>query len=194
MRAIATACLLVLFVALPAGAQEWTEYRNVEEGFHALFPGRPTITETTWKSQAGFLLPERVYAVDKGSERYAIRVIDYRNVEQMGAERAKKCPPGAEPCLGNANLAGIGYWRHDVRGAPTYALLSYLAKGGQITDMFWNQLDLVSGVMFQVTNPDRSRTFVYIAMHEMRLYIAEARVPAGYPEPAIFYSGHRMAR
>jgi hypothetical protein len=186
MRAIATACLLVVVAAPPVGAQEWTEYRSVEDGFHALFPGTPTIRETTFKSQAGFVLPERVYAVDKGTERYSIRVIDYRNVEQMGAERAKKCPAGAEPCLGNANLAGIGYWRHDVRGAPTYVLLSYLAKGGQVTDMFWNQLDLVSGTMFQLTNPDRSRTFVYIAMHEMRLYVAEATVPAGSPEPAIF--------
>ena len=186
MRAIATACLLVLSAALPAGAQEWTEYRNVEDGFHVLFPGQPTIRETTWKSQAGFLLPERVYSVTKGGERYSVRVIDYRNVEQMGAERAKKCPPGAEPCLGNANLAGIGYWRHDVRGAPTYALLSYLTSGAQITDMFWNQLDLVSGLMFQLINKDQSRTFGYIAMHEMRLYIAEATVPPGQPEPAIF--------
>lgn len=177
MRRFVISCMVVLSSALPASAQEWTEYRNVEEGFHALFPGQPTITRTTWKSQAGFLLPERVYAVDKGRERYAIRVIDYRNVEQMGIERARKCPPGAEPCLGNANLAGVGYWRHDVRGAPAYALLSYLTTGAQITDMFWNQLDLVSGVMFQLTNTDQSRTFAYIAMHEMRLYIAEARVP-----------------
>ena len=104
----------------------------------------------------------------------------------MDLKRDKKCPAGAEPCLGNANLAGIGYWRHDVRGAPAYALLSYLTTGGQITDMFWNQLDLVSGVMFQLTNKDQSRTFAYIAMHEMRLYIAEATVPGGDPEPAIF--------
>jgi hypothetical protein len=186
MRRFVISCVLVLSPALPASAQEWTEYRNVEDGFHALFPGQPTITSTTWKSQAGFLLPERVYAVDKGRERYAIRVIDYRNVEQMGSERAKKCPPGAEPCLGNANLAGIGYWRHDVRGAPAYALLSYLTTGAQVTDMFWNQLDLVAGLMFQLTNKDQSRTFAYIAMHEMRLYITEARVPGGSPEPSIF--------
>ena len=177
---------MVVVLAAPAAAQEWTEYRNVKDGFHILFPAQPTIRETTWTSQAGFVLPERVYAVDKGTERYSVRVIDYTNVEQMGLERAKKCPPGAEPCLGNLDLAGIGYWRHDVRGAQTYVLLSYLAGGAQVTDMFWNQLSRVSGVMFQLTNKDQSRTFGYIAMHEMRLYIAESTVPRGYPEPAIF--------
>jgi hypothetical protein len=186
MHRILAAVAIVVCLTAPAAAQEWTEYRNVKDGFQTLFPGQPTMRETTWKSQAGFVLPERVYAVDRGSERYAVRVIDYTNVEQMGLERAKKCPPGAEPCLGNLDLAGIGYWRHDVRGAQTYALLSYLANGAQITDMFWNQLSRVSGVMFQLTNKDQSRTFGYIAMHELRLYIAEATVPRGSPEPAIF--------
>ena len=186
MHRVLFAISMVVCLTAPAAAQEWTEYRNVKEGFHILFPGQPTIRETTWKSQAGFVLPERVYAVDKGTERYSVRVIDYTNVEQMGLERAKKCPAGAEPCLGNTDLAGIGYWRHDVRGAETYALLSYLGNGAQITDMFWNQLSRVSGVMFQLTNKDQSRTFAYIAMHEMRLYIAESTVPRGNPEPAIF--------
>lgn len=186
MQRVPVLMAMLVWLAAPAAAQEWTEYRGVEDGFHALFPGQPTVTQTTWKSQAGFILPERVFTVSKGAERYSLRVIDYRDVERMGAERARTCPAGAEPCLGNANLAGIGYWRHDVRGAPTYALLSYLDTGAQVTDMFWNQLDLVSGTMFQLVNKDQSRAFGYIAMHEMRLYIAEATVPAGSPEPAIF--------
>ena len=186
MRRTLILTAIALGLSAPAYAQEWVELRSVEDGFHALFPGKPTVTNTTWKSQAGFTLPERVYRIDRGREHYALRIIDYRDVERMGAERAKKCPAGAEPCLGNTNLAGIGYWRHDVRGAPTYALLAYLNTGARITDMFWNQLDLVSGTMFQLTNADQSRTFGYIAMHEMRLYIAEAKVPAGSPEPAIF--------
>ena len=157
------------------------------DGFHALFPGKPAVSETKFTSQAGFVLPEHVYRVDKGNEHYSLRVIDFRGVEQMGAERVKKCPAGAEPCLGNANLAGIGYWKHDVRGTPYYVLLQFLKKDVQVTEMFWNQLDLVAGVMAQIVNKnDQSRSFIYIAMHEMRLYVAEARVPAGFPEPAIF--------
>ena len=182
------AALMAMLVCVPVSAygQEWTEYRNVEDGFQILFPGQPTVTSTAWTSQAGFILPERVHSIQKGAERYSVRVIDYRDVERMGAEKAKKCPAGAEPCLGNRELAGIGYWRHDVRGAQTYALLSYLKSGAQVTDAFWNQLGRVSGVMFQLINTDQSRTFGYIALHEMRLYIVEARVPRGSVEPAIF--------
>ena len=174
-------------LSVPATAQEkWTEYRNVQDGFHALFPGQPTVTETTWESQAGFILPERVYAVERGGEHYSVRVIDYTGVEQMGLERAKECPAGAETCLGGANISGVGYWKHDVRGAPVYALWSFLKRGAQITDMFWNQLDLVSGVMVQMVNSDQTRSFVYVAMHEMRLYVSEGRVPNGRPYPGIF--------
>lgn len=182
------ALLVALLVCMPvaAYAQEWTEYRSVEDGFQTLFPGQPSVTQTTWKSQAGFVLPERVHSIQKGNERYTVRVIDYRDVQRLGAEKAKQCPAGAEPCLGNLDLAGIGYWRHDVRGAEMYALLSYLTSGAKVTDAFWSQLGRVSGVMFQLVNPDDSRTFGYIAMHEMRLYIVEASVPRGAVEPAIF--------
>jgi hypothetical protein len=40
--------------------------------------------------------------------------------------------------------------------------------------------------MLQLTNADKSRTFASIFMHENKLYLAEATVPAGYPEPGLF--------
>jgi hypothetical protein len=178
---------LALFLATPAIAQEWTEYRNTRDGFHALFPGTPTMTETTWKAQTGFMLPERVYAVQKGRERYALRVIDYTNVEQMGRERARNCPAGSETCLGSETISGVGYWKHDVRGALVYATFSYIKRDVDVTELYWNQQDLVQGTVIQLVNKaDQSRTYVYIAMHELKLYIAEATVPKGAPEPALF--------
>jgi hypothetical protein len=189
MRRTAPVFLLVLLVAGPASAQEWTDYVNIRDGFKALFPGQPTVTETTSTSQAGFVLPERVYAFERGPrERYALRVIDYTGVQAMGAERAKKCPPGSETCLGSEGLSGVGYWKHDVRGALLHATFPYIKRDdAAVTDLFWNQLDLVSGIMLQLTSTvDGARTHVYIAMHEMKLYIAEATVPKGRPEPALF--------
>lgn len=176
-----------LIVSTPVTAQEWEPYRNVRDGFTALFPGVPTVTETTWKAQTGYVLPERVYAVQKGRERYALRVVDYTQVEQMGLERAKTCPPGAETCSGSEGLSGVGYWKHDVRGALLYATLNYLKQNVEVTDLYWNQQDLVEGYVMQLTNrTDQSRIYTFIAMHEMRLYIAEASVPRGLPEPALF--------
>ena len=85
--------LLMISMAVPAVAQEWTEYHSVRDGFKVDFPGEPTVTETTWTSEHGFMLPERIYTVEKGRERYSVSVMDYRGIEPMGLERAKLCPP-----------------------------------------------------------------------------------------------------
>jgi hypothetical protein len=51
----------------------------------------------------------------------------------------------------------------------------------------WNFMDLVEAQQLQLTsNVDKSRTFVHISMHMHKLYILEATVPAGYPEPGLF--------
>lgn len=201
MRQIAMTCALAFLVASPARAQEWTEYRSPKDGFQALFPGQPRVTETTWKSQAGFNLPARVFAVERGGERYSITVADYSNIEALGKERAKKCPAGAETCLGAPNLSGIGYWKHDTRGAALDAAARLIKRDVKLTDMFWNQFYSISGITLQLTSTvDESRTFAYVVMHEMKLYIVEATVPKGAPEPALFVasfglldkSGHEL--
>jgi hypothetical protein len=84
MRKTALTCALALVITGPALAQEWTEFKSVRDGFQILFVGQPRVTETTWKSQAGFILPSRVYSVERGRERYTVTVADYSNIEEMG--------------------------------------------------------------------------------------------------------------
>jgi hypothetical protein len=187
MRKTAITCVLAVLVTGPALAQEWTEYRSVRDGFQALFLGQPRVMETTWKSQAGFNLPARVYSVERGRERYSVTVADYSGIEELGKERVKTCPAGAETCLGAPGLSGVGYWKHDTRGAPLYAASLFIKRDVKLTEMYWNQLYLVSGITLQLTgNVDESRTYAYIVMHEMKLYIAEATVVKGSPEPLLF--------
>ena len=121
-------CVLALLVTRPVFAQEWTEYKSVRDGFQAQFPGQPRVVETTWKSQAGFSLPARVYSAERGRERYSVTIADYSGIEALGKEKAKTCPAGAETCLGSANLSGVGYWKHDTRGAPLYAASLFLKR------------------------------------------------------------------
>lgn len=183
----ALACVLACLVAHPVFAQEWAMSKNPRDGFQALFPGQPRVTETTWKSQAGFSLPARIFALERGGERYSVTVAEYSGIEAMGKERAKKCPPGSETCLGAPNLSGVGYWKHDTRGAAIDAASRLIKRDVKLTEMFWNQFYSISGITVQLTsNSDQSRTFAFVVMHEMRLYIAEATVPAGAPEPALF--------
>jgi uncharacterized membrane protein YgcG len=185
MRKLAMVVCAVLVVAGPAMAQEWTEYQNVPDGFRVSFPGPPKITETTWKTQFDYTIPARVYSAEHGRERYSLTVVDYTALEPLGIARRKACPAGAEPCIGS-DLSGPGFWKHDVRGAMIFASSQFIQRDAKVTHFLWSHEDLVEGLQLQLTNnADQSRTFVYISMHEMKLYVLEGTVPKGYPPPAL---------
>ena len=93
---------LVLWAAAPAVAQEWEEYVSTRDGFRVNFPGQPDVTKTTWESQLDYILPARVYSLDRGREHYSVTVVDYSALEQQGIERSKTCPPGNAQCRENA--------------------------------------------------------------------------------------------
>src|SRR5215208_7360764 len=96
MRYLTFAAAVVLALAAPARAQDWIEYQNVADGFKINFPGEPKITDTTWVTGQGYVLPARIYSGEMGSGRYSMTVVDYNVIERMGMERSVKCPVGGE--------------------------------------------------------------------------------------------------
>jgi hypothetical protein len=188
MRAIA---FFAAMLALPGSsrAQDWTEYVNRDDGFRVSFPGQPAVTHTTYKSEYGSDLPARLYMVVRGGERYSVTVVDYRDIQRAADERAKQtCPTafGDERACG-LNLAGRGYWKEEIGGALLHATFGFVTRGATVTHMAWAWQDLVEGHEIQLVNTaDRSRTFVYIAMHRNRLYILEGTAPEHLPPPALF--------
>src|SRR6185503_13222684 len=167
---------------------DWDEYTNTGDGFKINFPGQPKVTEGTWTSQLNYMLPMRVYSAEKGREKYSVTVVDYSGIEQLGAERAKTCPPGNANCRANAPASlGPGYSHHDERGAIVYATFKLLQRDAKLNYMAWEWQDMVEGHLLQLTNTaDRSRTYAWIGMHQHKLYIVEGTVPAGSPEPGLF--------
>jgi len=183
------AALFIAIVALPGAASaQWTEYVNREDGFRVDFPGQPTVASTTVKSEYGSDLPARVYTVERNGERYSVTVVDYRDIQRIAEERAKKtCPTtfGDERACG-LNLAGRGYWKEEIGGALLHATFGFIRGNARVTHLAWAWQDLVEGHEIQLVNPDRSRTFAYIAMHRNRLYILEGTAPESAPPPALF--------
>jgi hypothetical protein len=176
----------VLSMAAPAAAQQWTEYVNIEDGFKILFMGQPTVTETTWEGEFDYTLPARVYSTERTGERYSVTVVDYTVMERLGTKRAETCPAGAETCTGGA-FQGPGYWMHAIRGAQIYAAATFFKRDATLTDYLWNHQDHVDGAQIQLlNNADQSRTFAFIAMREMKLYIVEGTVAKGRPAPGLF--------
>ena len=186
MRTTASVLLLILAMTRLAAAQELSDYISIKDGFKITFPAEPKISETTWTSQQSFVLPARVYSLDKGKERYSVTVVDYSGIEQMGIDKVKGCPVGAPLCRGT-DISGPGLWKHDVREAIQYATFKLLQRDAKVTDLTWSQHDLVEGNDIQLVNSaDQSRTYAVVAMHEMKLYIVEATVPRNYPPATLF--------
>jgi hypothetical protein len=178
--------ILVVALSGTAFAQEWEEFLSKDERFTCNFPGTPTITETTWTSQFGAILPARIYSGTQGTGRFSITVVDYNPIQRLLSERSMSCPAGAETCQGIHDW-GLGYWKNDVRSAVVYASSKFFQRDAKIVNVMANFADLVAGQEVQLTNnADQSRTFASIYMHDNRLIILEATVPRNYPPPTIF--------
>jgi hypothetical protein len=131
-------------------------------------------------------LPARVYTATRGAEKYTVTVVDYREAPRLLDEKAKlTCRPGDERSCG-LTLAGRGYWKEDMAGAPLHATYQFIQRNAKVTHLAFAWQDLVWGTELALVNPDGSHTFGFISMHTDRLYILEGNVPKGYPPPALF--------
>ena len=69
--------IIGLSAASPALAQAWQEYRDAEMGFAASFPGAPTVTDTTYRTDDGVSYKAKLYALHQGSSEYRMIVADF---------------------------------------------------------------------------------------------------------------------
>ena len=144
------------------GQTTWREFVSKEDRFGANFPGEPVVTQITWTSEYGAVVPGRVYTVTNGPARYSMTVVDYNLVKAQLIEKAKSCPPDLERCLGRTAFSGDGYWKNDLRGAMLYAAFQYMKRDFKVNHYMWNHLGMgVEVNELQMTNnADQSRTFV----------------------------------
>ena len=170
--------LVVLFLSSPAAvAQEWDEYVNRDDRFTVNMAGQPKVEDILWPSEYGLTFPGRVYSFTRGPEKYSITVVDYNDAEKRYAEKAH--PPSFRQAM---------YWQIDILASVQYAATRLYRKrqGSTTTYDAWHYIDLVPGHQLHLTNADGTRTIAGIYLHENRLYILDATVPAKAPEPALF--------
>jgi hypothetical protein len=180
---------LILFVSGSVFAQEYVEFKSQQDRFTILFPVQPKVTETTFKSEFGGILPARVYSADFNGGRYSATSVDYNNIQAIDTEKAKACPAGAETCKGglaSGSSTGAGYWKADIEGAVIYATYQFLQRDAKLLYLGWANMDLVEGNMVSLLNNNKSRTSAAIYMHENKLYILEGTAAPGYPVPDWF--------
>jgi hypothetical protein len=160
----------------PLFAQDWAEYRNLEDRFAVSAPGAPTSEKIQWKSEYDSTFPGTVYRWQVGANRYSVTAIDYSDSEAL--YRANHH---------SDDFQAAAYWQIDVLGSIAYAATQYRQRPGvKVTFDAFHYVNLVTGHELQLTNPDQSRTFAAIYLHENRLYIFDATVAKGMPPPLIF--------
>ena len=72
-------------------------------------------------------------------------------------------------------------------GATDFAVWSFIKQDNvKLTSYMFYFVELVSGRLLQMTNADKSRTYAAVHQHAGRLYIHQATVPPGMPEPILF--------
>ena len=166
----------VLLLARPLFAQDWIEYKNLEDHFGINAPGDPKAEKIQWKAENGSVMPGTVYRWQQGPNRYSVTVIDYSDAE--GIYRA---------ATHSEDFQQDAYWQIDILGSAAYAASQYRQRPGvKVTFDAFHYINLVTGHQLQLTNPDQSRIFVAIYLHENRLYILDATVAKGSPPPIIF--------
>jgi len=175
------AAVFSLLLSGPCFAQDWIEYRSQADFFSVNFPAEPKVRDISYRTEYSITLPGRVYSYENGPTRYSVTVVDYANLESLEAERVKTCRAagGDGDTCNDHSMA-------DTRGAIVYATWNFLRRDAKVTHFSYSNVDRVEGHELQLTNADKSRTFVSIHMHENRLYVLEGTVPAGSPAPSLF--------
>jgi hypothetical protein len=186
--AVVLSAALVVLMPGVSFAQGWAQWQSGDDFFSVAFPGEPTIEKTTHVSEYEGTFPARIYTRVNGQSRFSVKVIDYSDAIKIHTERIKGCPPDAQgDCAGgNETVSGIGHWRYDLFAAMDQATRPYLQRNAKVDYFGWAIADRVPGRYIHLTNADRSKTYVALHMHENRMYVLEATVPPGAPEPGIF--------
>ena len=189
--AIITAAVFLLSSVSSVLAQEYVEYKSMQDRFSIVFPAQPKVTDITYTSEFKSMLPARVYSVDQAQSHFKVTVVDYNNIQAIATEKAKACPPGSEACSGNTGAGsstGAGYWKPDIEGAVIHATWELMQRPNEKpVYLGWANMNLVEGHMLNLVNEKtKARTSAAIYMHENKLYIIEGTVPAGYPVPDFF--------
>lgn len=187
--------VLILLVSGPVFAQEWITYVSRDDMFSVNFPVQPKTQDVPYTSELGATFPSRIYSAAEGPSRYSMTVIDYTDSVRIHTERVKNCNPDAHSgCAGTDEdgAQGVGSYKYERFGAADYASWKILGRDAKVTYLGWAAIDHVAGRYIHLTNADKSRTFFGIYMHDNRLYITEATVPPGYPEPGLFQQSLRF--
>jgi hypothetical protein len=147
------------------------------------------VKDITWQGEYVVKYPGHLYTVDVGKSHYEVTVVDYTDSLKKHQDNVKACKAAGgdgDQCQERSST--------DMRSSLLYASWGIIEKhpAAKLTHLVYTQADRVEGNDVHLTHPDGSRTFASVFMHADRLYILEATVPKGEPQPLIFQQSMRF--
>ena len=175
--------MLVLLVPAYSLGQGWIEYVNRLDRFSVNLPGEPAVLEIRYESEFDAIFPARRYTLQEGPSRYSVTVVDFTDAQRIHAEMEK-----------TEAASAANQWINDMRASVVRAAREFRNRGSEVTYDAWGHIERVEGEQLQLTNPDGTRTFAGIYLHNQarRLYVLEATVPSGAPPPGQFQQSLRF--
>ncbi len=162
--------------ATTASAQGWRDYMSTEDRFRVRVPGEFVVTDTTWDSEYGAVMPARIYLHEDGASSYKLTVVDYTDAYRIHAAREDRT---------EADTLRV-YWEVDVHASVVYAASMIRQRPGRIAFNAYHYIGRVPGEQIQMVYPDESRLYAAIYLHAGRLYVLEATVPPNTPPPVVY--------
>jgi hypothetical protein len=120
MRLIA--CILAVFAAAPAAAQDWKRYTYSTYSFSVAFPAEPKIETTTYPAPGGRIVDARAYSVAQAASLLRMTVVNLKGapVEDTSAieHAVTALMQGSEVKLDIPHRVGTVYGRQLSIGRP----------------------------------------------------------------------------
>ena len=174
MGVIVAACLLA--VVQPTFAADWIEYKNSTDFFSLNSPGQPTVQQIKRTSEYESMFPANVYKWVDGASTFTVTVVDYSDSEALYLANHH-----------SDDFSAAAYWQIDILGSIQYAATQYRMKPGvKVNFDNFHYINLITGHQLQLDNPNGTKTWVAIYLHENRLYVLDATVPRNAPAPIAF--------
>jgi len=156
-----------VMLSVPAFAQGWFEYRNMDDHFSINFPSEPTIeNDYPYNAEDGQRPADaegnahaRRYQAVEGDNRYTVIVVDYGEINHTTT----------------------------LKGAVAWAASQYRHLG-EVTFDNYAHIDRLDGHQLQIVLPTGRRLYAGMYMHypDRKLYILEAEAPLSAPPPQHF--------
>lgn len=150
-------------------------YVNTDDLFSVSVPCKFTVKDIIWATEYDSKVPGHVYTCKDGDTEYEMSVINYTNLEKIRAAQE------------HTDAASNGaYGKIDFYASIDYASTKLRNEAAKVTYDAFHYMNLIPGHELQYNLPNGRRVYAGIYLHEYRLYIMKATLPANGIPPLLY--------